>query len=165
MPTPLLESCPYILKILSELKCDKEAVRLLRLAPGSIIHEHRDRGLCYERGAFRLHIPLQTSEDVDFVVDNQRMNMRAGECWYANFDLPHSVKNRGELPRVHLVIDCVRNEWSDQLFAEAGYDFECERKVLAPDEATVLAMIAELERINTDTSKVIIADLKKQING
>lgn len=164
-PTPLLDKCPAFVGVLDQLQCGKEAVRLLNLAAGSVIHEHRDRGLAYERGVFRLHIPLQTNAAVDFIVDGVRMEMLAGECWYANFDLPHSVHNKSNENRVHLVIDCIRNEWSDQLFAAAGYDFAKEREVLAPDHTTTLAMIAELERMDSDTARAMIADLKKRINA
>lgn len=162
--TPLLDTCPYFKSILNNLLCEKESVRLLRLAPGSVIHEHRDRGLCYEQGVFRLHIPLQTAVEVDFKVGDRRLEMFTGECWYANFDLPHSVHNRSDASRVHLVIDCKRNTWTDQLFLEAGYDFEEEQRVLLPDAETIHAMIAELERMDTETSRVMIADLKHKLN-
>jgi hypothetical protein len=164
-PTALLSSCPYFTEVLGHFQCEKEAVRLLNLGPGSVIHEHRDRGLAYEYNAFRVHIPLHTNPGVDFIVGGKRMQMHAGECWYANFDLPHSVNNQSAEPRVHLVIDCIRNEWSDNLFAQCGYDFELERKTLEPDERTVLAMITELERMNTDTARAMITDLKRKLHA
>lgn len=164
-PTPMLEACTYFREVIDHFQCEKEAVRLLRLAPESVIHEHRDRGLCYEQGIFRLHVPLQTNSEVDFVVGGVRMDMRAGECWYANFDLPHSVQNRGAVARVHLVIDCIRNAWTDELFGAQGYDFDEERKVLAPDDSTFAGMIAELERMNTDASRKLIENLKAQRNA
>jgi quercetin dioxygenase-like cupin family protein len=37
--------------------------------------------------------------------------MREGESWYVNFNLPHRVLNLGETARVHLVLDCVLNDW------------------------------------------------------
>jgi hypothetical protein len=37
--------------------------------------------------------------------------MKEGECWYLNFNLPHRVKNSGTADRIHLVIDCVVNDW------------------------------------------------------
>lgn len=164
-PTALLKSCPYFAEVIEYFCCPKEAVRLMNLAPGSVIHEHRDRGLAYEFNSFRIHVPLQTNPEVDFIVGGNRLDMQAGECWYANFDLPHSVNNRSNESRVHLVIDCIRNEWSDQLFAQCGYDFEQERKALEPDRRTLTAMITELERMNTETSKAMIADLKRKLNA
>ncbi len=163
--TRMLSSCAYFKEILDNLSFEKESVRLLRLAAGSVVLEHRDRGLAYENGVFRLHIPLQTEADVDFVVGGKRMEMTAGECWYANFDLPHSVNNRSMNDRVHLVIDGIRNEWTDNLFRQAGYDFEEEQKVLAPDDATFDAMVAALEQMNTETSRKIIEELKAKRNA
>lgn len=162
-PTELLTKCDYFSEVISSFECEKESVRLLNLAPGSVIHEHRDRGLRYEEGCFRLHIPLQTNAMVDFVVGGRQMEMLAGECWYANFDLPHSVNNRSTEARVHLVIDCLRNEWSDDLFAKAGYDFSKEKK--GPDKETILKMIAEFERMDTDVARTMIANLKQQLHA
>src|SRR5215510_12331769 len=93
--TPLLDKCPYFRRAISWFKCDKEAVRLLRLNPSSQIKEHTDRGTCYEDGDFRIHIPIITNEQVIFRVNKQLVPMKAGECWYANFDLSHSVENNG----------------------------------------------------------------------
>lgn len=162
-PTALLGKCAYFSEVIASIHCEKESVRLLNLAAGSVIHEHRDRGLRYEEGCFRLHIPLQTNRDVDFVVGGMKMEMLAGECWYANFDLPHSVENRSSVARVHLVIDCLRNEWSDALFAEAGYDFSKEKR--GPDKETILKMIAEFERMDSDVARKMIADLKQQLHA
>lgn len=164
-PTSLLTQCLYFGFVLDHFRCDKESVRLLNLAPGSVVHEHRDRGLGYEHGVFRIHVPLQTNTMVDFIVAGTRLEMNEGECWYANFDLPHSVNNRSEENRIHLVIDCIRNEWTDELFATAGYDFEVEKKMRQPDQRTTLAMIAELERMNTDTARAMITDLKRGLNA
>jgi hypothetical protein len=86
--------------------------------------------------------------------------MKSGECWYADFDRPHSVNNRSNEDRVHLIIDCLRNEWSDKLFAAAGYDFSLEKK--GPDEETFLRMIEELERMNTETSRNMILKMQNE---
>lgn len=121
-PTPALDACPYIKSLLDEMKFEKESVRFLRLKGGSSIKIHRDRGLSYEHDCFRLHVPILTSDEVQFIVGGINIEMRAGECWYANFDLPHSVENLGGTDRVHLVIDGKRNQWADDLFSKSGYD-------------------------------------------
>jgi len=165
VPTPLLERCDYIREILDGLKCDKESVRLLQLAPGSQIHEHRDSGLAYEYCSLRLHIPILTSEGVDFIVGGERLEMKAGELWYANFDLPHSVQNNGEAARIHLVIDLIRNEWTDELFRVAGYDFEAEKRCLQPDTETQRRIMEELARIDTDGARMLLEQMRKEIDG
>lgn len=120
--TPLMAECPYMAWIMGQFQCPKLTVRLLRLEAGSVIKAHRDPGLSYAEGEFRVHVPILTHDKVEFVVDGERIPMRAGECWYADFTKPHSVANLGSTPRVHLVLDCVRNAWTDALFLAQGYD-------------------------------------------
>ena len=87
------------------------AVRLLRLEAGARIREHRDHMLGLADGEARLHIPVATNPDVDFVVAGRRLVLNVGETWYIDFSLPHRVANRGTTARVHLVIDCAANDW------------------------------------------------------
>lgn len=157
--TPLLAQCPYFREILDSLRFEKETVRLLALAPGSTIKEHRDQGLSYEQGCFRLHIPIMTDDGVDFIVDNTRLQMDAGQCWYANFDLPHSVRHTGATRRIHLVIDGLRNEWTDQLFGKAGYDFNLEAKKKEYDDDTKAQIIELLSKMDNEAARAIIAKL------
>jgi hypothetical protein len=162
--TPLLEKCNYLREIINQFQCEKETVRLLRLQPDSVIKEHRDLGLAYRFGCFRLHIPIITDASVAFMVGGKNIPMQKGECWYADFDLLHSVKNDSKHERIHLVIDGKRNEWTDALFKKAGYDFELEQQQLQPayDEATINNIVSSLERINTETSKKMILDLQEK---
>lgn len=161
--TPLLASCPYFREILDRFPFEKETVRLLALAPGSVIHEHRDPGLGYPHGYFRLHLPILTDDKVLFTVGGCDLLMRAGECWYADFDRPHSVRHEGTVRRVHLVIDGKRNEWTDAVFEEAGYDFEREKKAGEFDLATKKAMIEHLRLIGTPAALEIIASLESYL--
>jgi hypothetical protein len=109
--TGFMVRCPGIAAALARLQCPLRAVRVLRLAPGSVIGEHRDDDLRLEDGEARLHIPLATNPGVEFFVDGQRVIMEPGECWYLNLSLPHRVQNRGVQPRIHLVVDCHVNDW------------------------------------------------------
>lgn len=163
--TELMEKCSYFREIVNMFECDKETIRLLRLAPGSMIKEHTDRGEAYEYGNFRIHIPVSTDENVFFTIDGHKLNMAAGECWYASFHLPHSVQHNGTKDRIHLVLDLCRNEWSDKLFAGSGYDFEEEKRLLEPDDNTKRMMIENLKQLNTDTALQIIAQLEKELAG
>jgi hypothetical protein len=156
--TPLLAKLPYINIILQEWKCEKETVRFMALYPDSEIKPHRDLGCSYTEGNFRLHIPILTNEAVDFVVDGINHKLQPGDCWYMDFSKVHSVKNAGETVRVHLVIDCLRNQWSDELFSEFGYVEEGKRM---PVEQ-VKEMIAQLESHQTETAENLIAQLKQQ---
>jgi Aspartyl/Asparaginyl beta-hydroxylase len=154
--TPLLEKCPYFKEIVESFECEKETVRLLRLSPNSVVKEHNDFQLGYEYGFFRLHIPIKTSSEVSFRVGGNEIPMNAGECWYANFHLPHSVANQSNFERIHLVIDCLRNDWSDKLFESIGFDFAEAERITQPDETTVKLIIKRLKEMNTATADELI---------
>lgn len=118
--TPLLARCPYLRDVLATLRCPQQAARLLRLKSGSAIKEHRDHELGFENGEVRLHLPVSTNPEVEFVLNQVRVVMNEGECWYLNVNQPHRVANRGATDRIHLVVDCVVNDWlRDLLFAAA----------------------------------------------
>lgn len=161
--TPLLERCRYFHKIVDMFECNVESVRLLALMPGSEIKTHRDQGLGYPHGCFRLHIPIITDENVDFVVDGEKLDMQPGTLWYANFDLPHSVKHTGSTRRIHLVIDGKRNVWTDDLFGKAGYDFSKENQQEKYDAETTEKMIAHLREMGTDTALALIEQLQQSV--
>jgi hypothetical protein len=118
--TPHLARCPVIAEVLSGFKTEIKAARLLRLAPGGHIREHRDDKLSFAQGEARLHIPLLTNDRVEFYLAGERVLMMPGELWYMDFTLPHRINNHGETDRVHLVIDCVINNWLAELMTEAA---------------------------------------------
>src|SRR5262245_27963102 len=118
--TPLLARCPYLQRVLAAFACPLKAVRLLRLAPGSVIREHCDPGLGYEDGEVRLHVPVLTNPEVEFYVAGERLHFEAGSCYYVNTSLPHRVSNRGTADRVHLVIDAEVNAWLQDVFRRGG---------------------------------------------
>lgn len=160
--TPTLTNCLYFKEIVDSFRCEKESVRLLSLSPNSYIKEHTDSDGGYEDGFFRIHIPIQTNDNVIFTVNKKALPMREGECWYANFNKPHFVSNHGETDRIHLVIDCLRNDWSDQLFATFGYDFEEEKKSKY-DQQTKLMMIEQLSLMKTEAADNLIKQLQEEL--
>lgn len=117
--TPLMAAMPYIRALLGQFACPLLAVRLMRLAPGSVIKEHRDHDLAFEDGTIRIHIPVTTNDAVDFRLNGQRCAMPAGSSWYLRLSDPHSVANRGTTDRVHLVIDATVNDWVGDLLSRA----------------------------------------------
>ena len=114
--TPELDKCPSVRAVLSRFECETQSVRFLRLRPGSKIRHHRDYELSIEDGLARVHLPVRTSTKVEFYLDGNRIEMKEGEAWYLNFNLYHSVENHGHSDRVHLVIDCVVNDWFRSFF-------------------------------------------------
>lgn len=160
--TEALSNCKYLQEIINFFECEKEAIRLLSLSPNSFIKEHTDANAGYKDGFFRIHVPIQTNDQVIFKVSGHLLPMKMGECWYADFNLPHYVSNYGKCDRIHLVIDCIRNEWSDKLFAAAGYDFETEKRVVYNKE-NILQMIECLKIMNTETANKLIVDLELEL--
>jgi len=114
--TPMLASCAYFREVLAAFHCPLQAVRLMRLTPGSRIKEHTDLELGIEHGTARIHIPVVTNEDVEFYLNGSRVVMTAGSAWYLRLSDPHSVYNKGGAERVHLVIDAVVNDWMLTMF-------------------------------------------------
>jgi hypothetical protein len=118
--TPMLAACPYFRAVLETFRCPLQAVRLMRLTPGSIIKEHSDYDLSFEQGSVRIHIPVITNDDVVFELNRRRVVLEAGSCWYLRLSDPHSVANRGDADRVHMVIDATVNDWVAAVFATAA---------------------------------------------
>lgn len=115
-PTEVLERCPYFQEVLAAFACPLESVRLLRLQPGSVIREHRDYKLGLADGVLRVHVPVLTNPEVEFMLQGRRIEMRPGEAWYLDFNLPHSVANRGQTDRIHLVLDGIVDDWVATVF-------------------------------------------------
>jgi len=117
--TDVLARCPYFRVVLESFRCALRQVRLMRLAPGTVIKEHIDQFLDIEDGAVRLHVPIRTNDAVDFRVAGRRVVMLPGTTWYVAVGEPHSVANRGAADRVHLVIDATLDKWLVDLFEAA----------------------------------------------
>ena len=118
--TEYLKQCPYFQEVLSAFKCDVNVVRLMKLAAGSRIKEHLDYDLCYEDGAVRFHIPVVTNPEIEFYLNNERIILNAGECWYLRLSDPHRVNNFSTEDRVHLVVDATVNDWVTETFTKAA---------------------------------------------
>lgn len=118
--TVLLARCPYVRQVLDAFECEKTSVRFMALEPGGVIKEHRDAGASLDDGVTRLHIPVLTSPQVLFRIDGEEVHFSAGHTWYLNASCLHGVDNRGALPRVHLMLDCVTNPWLERMFVAAG---------------------------------------------
>jgi len=118
--TPMLRGCRYFREVLDTFECPLQAVRLMRLTPGSRIKEHTDLELSVEEGTARIHIPVVTNPDVEFHLNRSRVVMAAGSAWYLRLSDPHSVHNNGDTDRVHIVIDAAVNDWMRAMLASAA---------------------------------------------
>jgi hypothetical protein len=164
--TILMKQCSYFKEVLAYFKFPILSVRLLRLEVGAEIKPHRDHELGYEDGQFRLHIPIVTNPDIEFILDGERLMMLPGECWYTNVNFIHSVANRGTIDRVHLVIDGIRNEWTDELFFSLApkNSFETVQEEELSDE-TIIRMLEELRTNPQMVNHPIIKELESKLKS
>lgn len=119
--TPILQQCHYFQEVLAQFACEIASVRLMALAPGGEIKEHRDAGTSLEDGITRLHIPIQSDPQVLFRIDGEFVHFSVGHTWYLNASCLHGVRNSSTQNRIHLMLDCITNSWLEQLFLEAGW--------------------------------------------
>ncbi len=161
--TPLLNQCPYIKSVLQSLECPQTSVRLLKLEHGTIVKEHTDAGLNFEEGEARLHIPVYTHELVDFYLDGDRLNMQVGECWYINASLPHRLSNQSPVDRIHLVIDCMVNDWLTACFSQNDLPVKSIKDTSAQDLNRQLQVIAELKRSGDPAMQEMAARMEREM--
>ena len=113
--TSYMERCPNIKEAVYTLKCPFTSIRLMSLHAGSIIKEHRDYMLGLDFGEVRIHIPVKTNDNVIFLLKGERVKMLEGEMWYLDLSKPHAIENKSSEERIHIVIDCVVNDWLKEL--------------------------------------------------
>lgn len=159
--TFLMSMLPETARTLNRLVCEKLSVRLLNLKAGSVIKEHKDAELAFEKGEARLHIPLFTNNHVEFYVENDRVIMHEGECWYINANLPHRVSNLGITDRIHLVIDCKVNEWLQLAFDKA----EKKTRPEVIDKTLQLQIINSLRSHNIPGATAMADQLEQELSS
>ncbi len=159
-PTPLLSQCPYLEEVINSFKFPILSARILKLGVGVHIKPHQDHELGYEDNNFRIHIPIITNEHVRFILNGERLIMLPGECWYTNVNYTHSVSNKGDIARIHLVIDGERNAWSDQLFFSKAPKESFVKSPAKMTENTIIRTIEELKRSGLDKKSELVKNLE-----
>ena len=127
--TPFLAGCGYFQTVIAAFACEVRSVRLMRLTSGSIIKEHTDVDLGVEDGTARIHIPVVTNPEVEFLLNHRRVEMNEGQAWYLRLNDPHAVANRGKADRVHLVLDLVANDWLMGFFEGERVEFSAPKRL------------------------------------
>lgn len=105
--TPWIERTPYMAQVLAAIPSELRSARLMSLAPGVRVPEHRDTPTGLPYGFVRLHVPVNTNPEAILLIDGVEHRWQPGTLWYGDFSRLHSVINSGDHPRIHLVIDCV----------------------------------------------------------
>ena len=123
LDTPFLKKSPYLTKVVDTFRknTDVTLIRLLRLAPGSVVKEHTDPTLALEihKSVIRLTIPIVKNDAVIFFLNDTPVPMEPGECWYLKLTDPHKVTNHGATERVNLTIDMIPNDWIKKMIKNA----------------------------------------------
>lgn len=123
LDTPALEKAPYLRSIIDKFKeySTVNLVRLLFLAPGSVVKEHTDPTLALEeeKSMIRLTIPIDNNDGVEFFLNNTLVPMKTGECWYLRLSDSHRVINAGSTDRINLTIDLIPNDKIVEIIANA----------------------------------------------
>lgn len=123
MDTEELAQSPNLLKLVDFFRENTTVnlVRLLRLEPGAMVKEHTDPTLAIEeeKSMIRLTIPIFNNEGVEFILNNELVPMKPGECWYLKLNDPHRVNNFGTEERINLTIDVIPNEWVKELISKS----------------------------------------------
>ena len=85
--------------------CDILGVQLAELPPGETIAPHRDSGILAL--IHRLHGPISTNKAVDFTIADEPFSLHEGVLYELNNVVEHSVRNGGDTPRIHLLVDMI----------------------------------------------------------
>ena len=163
--TFLLEKSLYLKSVISFFQCEKLSVRLMNLDIGATIKEHTDYDMNFENGEARFHIPITTNAGVSFFIEDQKILMNEGECWYLNLSLKHSVNNFGDANRIHLVVDCKVNEWIKNLLeqeAELTSTIDENDKGIIYSASDKIKIIEQLRMMGTPTANEMAVKLETE---
>lgn len=124
MDTPNLDKSPYLKSIINIFNqyTTVNLVRLLFLAPDSVVKEHIDPTLALEeeKSMIRLTIPVDNNDGVEFYLNDELVPMKVGECWYLRLTDAHRVINNGTTDRINLTIDMIPNEKIIEIITKAS---------------------------------------------
>lgn len=153
--TNILKRCPYFQEAIDTFECEKTSVRLMELGAGSQIKMHKDKGTLFEDGMARLHVPIITTPDICFTIEDEEVHFAAGHTWYLNADCLHGVSNKSQKPRIHLMLDCIVNPWLERIFLDAGFIANERPKYGDPsiNDGNVGAIISSLIAMNNEPAK------------
>lgn len=160
-----LESAPYLQEVLAMFPSEKHIARIHRLQPFAKIKEHIDGNLNYHNEYLRVHLPVTTGPGAHFVLNDTPLSMAAGECWALNVGLPHHVANNSPGERIHIVMDCKRNAWWEELLKSLGHDQKRENQYSRMDLGQLQEMKSLMERLDGEGSKQALLALNAEIEA
>lgn len=120
LPTPLLKKSPYLQQVLASFGTVFGRTRLMRLDGNAEASKHMDASY-YWHQRMRVHVPIQTHPEVDFLCGDKKVHMKAGESWIFDTWEKHNVINPVDKVRIHLVADTVGSARFQDLI-DAGWN-------------------------------------------
>lgn len=79
-------------------------VIVTKLPAGGKIYSHKDEGDAAEKYD-RFHIVLKGEPGDTMIVEGQEQKMRTGQVWWFDNTKEHSVENRSDQDRIHIIVD------------------------------------------------------------
>lgn len=151
-PTPNLGGCEYLRQVLASFQTVLGRTRLMRLDGNTEATLHVDTNY-YWAERVRIHVPIVTSPEIEFLCNGKSLHMPEGEAWIFDAWRRHNVLNTTGDRRIHLVADTVGSSRFWDLVArghrpfsdDAGAEADPQLMAHRPGEAAQL----ELEHHNS----------------
>jgi hypothetical protein len=105
-PTPHLSRCPYLRQTLAAFDAPLGRTRLMKLDARAEATPHVDINYYWQQRV-RVHVPIVTFPEVEFLCGDASTRMAEGECWIFDTWRMHNVLNPTPRERIHLVADTV----------------------------------------------------------
>ena len=87
----------YGLELVEKLSMRSKKWLVTIHTPGTKLITHQD-----STDKIRVHIPIQTNEDSNWIIGGEEFHMEPGWAYLVNTTIPHSVENKGSTNRIHL---------------------------------------------------------------
>jgi uncharacterized protein (TIGR03032 family) len=140
-PTPHLERTEYLRQVLASFGTVLGRTRLMRLDGNTEATLHVDTNY-YWAERVRIHVPILTSDAIEFHCGRRALHMPAGQSWIFDAWRPHNVLNPTEARRIHLVADTVGSAGFWDLVRRGHRPFAASGHQAEPDESFAPALVA-----------------------
>ena len=122
-PTRYMERTPYLRQVLATFGAVFGRTRLMRIAGEADANAHVDTNY-YWLNRVRVHVPIVTFPEVQYVCNGKSVHMAAGESWIFNTWRMHNSINPTSHPRIHFVADTTGSEEFWNLVGRAERPFD-----------------------------------------
>lgn len=140
--TDLLMEMPATRSLLKGLGFRYMWVRLAKLEPGTFFWEHRDYQELEKVNRFRIHLPVVTNESAYLILDGRRIHLPVGHLWKLDPVHRHGACNFGTEARVHMLMDCYRDEALNAHLTHESVDHAWFNPLPAPSDDDITDALA-----------------------